>query len=615
MATIRPNAEPAATTVVAGDIFLIDGSTGVRALAASVVPLLDANGNVSINNVTEGFASTATAAGTTTLTVASAAQQFFTGTTTQTVVLPVVSTLKLGAGYFFQNSSTGAITIQSSGGGTVKVLAPGTFATITCIAITGTSAASWQATYFADIVVSGKVLTLSNSLTLAGTDGTTMTFPTTSATLARTDAAQTFTGTQAFGALTATTLNGNTFTAGTGVLTIAAAKTLTASNSLTLAGTDGKTLTVSNSLALAGTDGTTQTFPSTSGTVVTSVSSNAVTNAMRAQMTAATLKGNVTASTANEADFTIQGLVNLAAPSSTLDFIPIYDHVSGTIKSATPGAIASAAVAGVSSIAGNTGAFTLGDGLTHATNVLSADFTDFLGFISGLTLSTTGGSSTFAIAPGVAVDIAGGGVMKLTSGTFTKTMAAWAVGSANGAFDGTGTAPTAASFAWYHVHLIKRTDTGVVDVLISASATAPTLPSPYTLFRRIGAMKTDASFHWTLFTQNGNEFLWASPILELSNVTVGTSASTQTLNVPTGVKVNAILNGYVTNAAVAQLYLSSLDQTDISPPFSTGQVPSAGAAGTVYANIRTSTSAQIRARAGAASTTINIGSSGWIDWL
>ena len=43
-----------------------------------------------------------------------------------------------------------------------------------------------------------KVLTASNSLTLAGTDATTQTFPTTSATIARTDAAQTFTGDQVF---------------------------------------------------------------------------------------------------------------------------------------------------------------------------------------------------------------------------------------------------------------------------------------------------------------------------------------------------------------------------------------------------------------------------------
>jgi hypothetical protein len=47
-------------------------------------------------------------------------------------------------------------------------------------------------------VASGKTLTVSNSLTLAGTDATTQTFPTTSATIARTDAAQTFTGIQTF---------------------------------------------------------------------------------------------------------------------------------------------------------------------------------------------------------------------------------------------------------------------------------------------------------------------------------------------------------------------------------------------------------------------------------
>ena len=48
------------------------------------------------------------------------------------------------------------------------------------------------------VVATGKLLTVSNTLTLAGTDGTTMTFPTTNATIARTDAAQTFSGNQTF---------------------------------------------------------------------------------------------------------------------------------------------------------------------------------------------------------------------------------------------------------------------------------------------------------------------------------------------------------------------------------------------------------------------------------
>jgi hypothetical protein len=47
-------------------------------------------------------------------------------------------------------------------------------------------------------IIDGKTLTANKSITLEGTDSTTMTFPTTSATIARTDAAQTFTGTQSF---------------------------------------------------------------------------------------------------------------------------------------------------------------------------------------------------------------------------------------------------------------------------------------------------------------------------------------------------------------------------------------------------------------------------------
>lgn len=47
-------------------------------------------------------------------------------------------------------------------------------------------------------LAAGKTLTANNTLTLAGTDATTQTFPTTSATIARTDSGQNFTGTQTF---------------------------------------------------------------------------------------------------------------------------------------------------------------------------------------------------------------------------------------------------------------------------------------------------------------------------------------------------------------------------------------------------------------------------------
>jgi len=87
-------------------------------------------------------------------------------------------------------------------------------------------------------VAAGKAAAISNSLTFAGTDSTTMTFPTTSATIARTDAANTFTGTQTVGALVATTVNGNTITTGTGTLTLGTGATATfPATSITVPGT------------------------------------------------------------------------------------------------------------------------------------------------------------------------------------------------------------------------------------------------------------------------------------------------------------------------------------------------------------------------------------------
>lgn len=93
------------------------------------------------------YSTTATAAGTTTLTVNSTRKQFFTGTTTQTVVMPVVSTLRLGDQYTITNLSTGVVTVQSSGANTIKAMAAGSQLVLTCIAITGTGTASWSFSY------------------------------------------------------------------------------------------------------------------------------------------------------------------------------------------------------------------------------------------------------------------------------------------------------------------------------------------------------------------------------------------------------------------------------------------------------------------------------------
>jgi len=93
-----------------------------------------------------GYTTTATVAGTTTLTVSSTYHQYFTGTTTQTIVMPVVTALTAGWSVRIVNNSTGSLTVNSSGGNAIVTIPPGTSAILTCILVTGTTAASWGAT-------------------------------------------------------------------------------------------------------------------------------------------------------------------------------------------------------------------------------------------------------------------------------------------------------------------------------------------------------------------------------------------------------------------------------------------------------------------------------------
>ena len=113
-----------------------------------------------IDNIKMGYSTTATAAGTTTLTAASNHQQFFTGTLAQTIVLPVTSTLALGLGYSIENNSTGTLTVQSSGLNTIATIPAGVTTLFTCTLITGTTAASWDYDHvgFAALTGTGSVV-------------------------------------------------------------------------------------------------------------------------------------------------------------------------------------------------------------------------------------------------------------------------------------------------------------------------------------------------------------------------------------------------------------------------------------------------------------------------
>lgn len=116
------------------------------------------------------YTTTATAAGTTTLTAASTFYQHFTGTSTQTIALPVTSTLQLGWSYRIVNASTGNLTVNSSGSNLVVTVLPGHAAEVRCILTSGTSAASWDARVvgFASVTGTGANVQ-ADSPTLTGT--------------------------------------------------------------------------------------------------------------------------------------------------------------------------------------------------------------------------------------------------------------------------------------------------------------------------------------------------------------------------------------------------------------------------------------------------------------
>lgn len=105
-------------------------------------------------------------------------------------------------------------------------------------------------------IANTKTFTVNNTLTLAGTDSTTMTFPSTSASIARTDAAQTFTGAQTINGALIAGVQSLPGAGAVNVTDLTTAYTSTATgNALTLAnGTAGQIKTIVYVAETAGAD-------------------------------------------------------------------------------------------------------------------------------------------------------------------------------------------------------------------------------------------------------------------------------------------------------------------------------------------------------------------------
>lgn len=118
------------------------------------------------------------------------------------------------------------------------------------------------------------------------------------------------------------------------------------------------------------------------------------------------------------------------------------------------------------------------------------------GHLDGLTLSADSGDTSNDVnaEAGSARDGDDTENMVLASEITKQIDAAWTVGDDQGGLD-TG---TVANGNRYYIWLIKRTDTDVVDVLFSLSATSPTMPSNYTKKRLLGYLDRESAANTNL---------------------------------------------------------------------------------------------------------------------
>lgn len=259
-------------------------------------------------------------------------------------------------------------------------------------------------------------------------------------------------------------------------------------------------------------------------------------------------------------------------------------------------------------------------GLSIGTDIPSYAQIGVKGYLSGLTLAnnSTDAVNDIDISSGECASDAATPTIMALGATLTKRLdAAWAVGSGNGGLD-TGSIANGT----YHMWLIQRSDTGVVDALFSLSATTPTMPANYDRKRRIGSVIRVAGA-LIFFTQVGDYF-HTQTVFEFTETNPGTAASLKTLiGVPSGIRVTAMLSGSALVSAnstnIAILY-SPPDQADYTPattgPFSyiawdTSVVSGAN----VQAGVLTNLSGQIRSRFSVSPATLihRMSSHGWID--
>jgi hypothetical protein len=239
------------------------------------------------------------------------------------------------------------------------------------------------------------------------------------------------------------------------------------------------------------------------------------------------------------------------------------------------------------------------------------------GHLWGLNLSNAADTvNDITVAVGEAC-AEGGGTSMVLSGAITKQIdATWAVGTNAGGLN-TG---AVANSTWYEVHLIKRLDTGVVDVMFTTTANRATLPANYTKQRRIGWVQTQAAGAGIRqFTQVDNHFTLTTQVNDV-NAAKTLTATAVTLTAPPNsiARFRATADMSTSVNANSAIVFSEIVEGNVTPAISTG-IASLGywdlatGASAGHFELRVSSTSTIEHDADVAVGNFDISTFGWID--
>lgn len=229
-------------------------------------------------------------------------------------------------------------------------------------------------------------------------------------------------------------------------------------------------------------------------------------------------------------------------------------------------------------------------------------------YLSGCILSNdaTTPSSVIDVTSGAWTDDTGAKLFASSAGTVDLTTT-----GANGLDTGTVGANT-----WYAIYEIGKTDGTTALLASSAFGSSVTMPSGYTLKRRIGDILTDGSSNIVTFVQHDNRFVYAGALHNDYNTTNNTTAYLITLSVPPKIAVTALIwvSGTIASGSDEEIFASP-DLPDVAPS-ATGLanfIVNSSAESAEQLAIVTNTTQQIRERGSTSGATLYVETYGWVD--